>query len=291
MKKIGIIMLIFLGIGIFPAHSQQRSDLYPFSMEFNPDRTLIRINAPEGYERYPLEKMDMFQAWLTNLPLSPEGTPLSRWDRQAIMSADSITAVIDFGVGTPQQRDADIPMQLVMEFLRASNSLGDFPIILDKGDTVTYNKWLAGEYYFNSAQKIAYKETPKRESSDMEYYRYLQFVITQNENRSLIRNLIPITEQEIIPGAIYVQFRKDDPDSAGHAAVILDVCSNKKGQNMYLAGWGGSNPAHAFFVARPWPISDRTWFTLAELKQQLNEYGDGSFYRFGARFPLPKSTQ
>lgn len=290
MKKIVIASFLLFMATASSTFSQTPSVLYPFSMEYNPDRTLIRIDTPEGFDRYPIKNMDMFQAWLTNLPLCPTGRRVARWDNQAIMNADSVTAVIDFGVETSNQRDADIPLQLMMEFLRASNKLGDFPIILNQGDTVAYDKWLNGEYYYNSAQKLAYKDGPKREATDQEYYRYLQFVITQNDNKSLRRNLVPIAESEIIPGSIYIQFQKNAPDSSGHAAVILDVCANKNGETLYLAGWGG-NPAHAFYVARPWPITKQTWFSLAELKQQLKEYGDGSFYRFPARFPLPKAMK
>jgi len=290
MKKIGVASFLLFTIIAFSAFSQAPSALYPFSMEYNPDRTLIRIDSPEGFDRYPIKKMDMFQTWITNLPLCPAGRRVARWDNQAIMSADSVTAVIDFGVATSNQRDADIPLQLMAEFLRASNKLGDFPIILNQGDTVTFDKWLNGEYYYNSAQQLAHRDGPKREASDQEYHRYLQFVITQNDNKSLRRNLVPITESEIAPGAIYIQFQKDAPDSTGHAAVILDVCANKKGETLYLAGWGG-NPAHAFIVARPWPITKRIWFNLAELKQQLKEYGDGSFFRFPTRFPLQKAMK
>ena len=190
MKKAVTVCLLFTVVFALSAFSQPPSDLYPFSMEYNPNGPLIhRINTPAGYERYPMNKMDMFQAWVTNLPLAPEGRRVARWDNQAIMGADSVTAVIDFGVGTSQQKDADIPLQLAMEFLRASDKLGDFPIILNIGDTITYNKWLGGEYYFTSAQKLARKDGPKREASDQEYYRYLQFVISQNDNKSLLKNM------------------------------------------------------------------------------------------------------
>jgi len=68
MKKIGVASFLLFTIIAFSAFSQAPSALYPFSMEYNPDRTLIRIDSPEGFDRYPIKKMDMFQTWITNLP-------------------------------------------------------------------------------------------------------------------------------------------------------------------------------------------------------------------------------
>jgi hypothetical protein len=292
MKKSAIFPFLLISILAMSVFSQEPpSQLYPFSMEYNPEVNLIRIATPTGYERYPSKKMDLYQAWLTNFPLRAPRTPVARWDGQKVMEADSVTGVIDFGVGTPHQKNADIPVQVIMEFLRVNNALGDFPYIIITGDTVTYNRWLEGEYYYNSAQVLSYKKSAtKREASDREYYSYLQFVLHLNEIKTLLKNFIPISEKEVAPGNFFIQFDKESSDSAGHAAVILDVCQNNKDEAMYLVGWGG-NPAHDFIVARPRPISARKWFSLDELKEHLKNYGEGNFYRMAAEFPLRKKIQ
>jgi hypothetical protein len=289
-KDIALLSLIFVLIA-YPAHSQMGRELYPFSTEYNPQRLLLTIDPPPGFERTSAKKLNLFQAWVTNLPLNNPRMPVARWDGQRVMGIDSITAVIDFGVGTPQQRNADIPIQLLMEFLRATNSLGDFPIIIGKGDTITYNKWLGGEYYLTAAQEVAYRKADTmRPPSDKEYYRFLQYVLNETEIESLLKNLTPISEDEIAPGTLYIQKGNGSDSSGGHVAVILEVCANKKGEALVLAGWGG-NPAHSFYVARPLPVSDMVWFSIPALKQHLAEYGDGGFYRFSAQFRLPKDIK
>jgi hypothetical protein len=281
MKKMFALVLMFAFISVLHAvaPAQGPSALYPFSMRYNPDLNLLRVFAtPPGYDRYPEQKMTEFQAWLTNLPLLPPAMPVALWNGQVVQSYDSIGGVIDLGVGTEQQRDADIPIQLIMEYLRAAKGLGEYPFIVSPKDTMTFTKWLNGTYAFDSRMKLIHQPGPKRDASDDEYYRFMSLVMHFIEGRSLLLNLTPIEEKDIAPGSLYIQF-KDDQDSLGHTAVILEVCINPKGEQLLLVGWGG-RPARSFAVARPFPISDQVWFTVAELKDRLKEYGPGQFYRF-----------
>lgn len=283
MKRKVILSLLLAIIGLVPALAQPPSPIYPFSMSYDSSLNLMTVvSEPPGFTRYPDAKVTPFQLWLTNLPLLPLNIAVARWDGQIIMRADSTGGVIDFGVGSENQKDADIPLQLLLEYLRVRGSLGNYPIIIRRGDTLTYNKWLNGIYSNGPRNELFYTPGEKREASEMEYYRYLQLIITENDGKSLIKNLIPVDDNNIAPGTIFVQFRKDVPDSTGHTAVILDVCTNPKGELRILAGWGG-DPAQSFFVARPLPISDRVWFTLEEFKQRLQKYGEGNFYRFPNR--------
>jgi len=262
------------------ALAQTPSKLYPFSLDFKPEKTILQaIPAPPGYERFPSAKMNVFMAWITNLPLRPFSNPVVRWDKQILMKADSISGVIDVGVISTNQKDADLPLQLAMEFLRVAGALADFPIILRPADTVNFGKWLNGKYTTGGKDRLNYTPGEKREISETEFYRYLEFVMRRMENKNLLLNLAAVNEKDIHPGDLFIQFRKGDADSIGHAAMIFDVALNKEGDVMLLAGWGGI-PARNFAIYRPLPISERKWFTLDEMKAYLAEFGDGRFYRF-----------
>ncbi|SYZ72012.1 exported hypothetical protein [Candidatus Zixiibacteriota bacterium] len=259
--------------------AQGPSEIYPFSMKYNPELNLLRVfETPAGYERFPEQKMTHFQAWLTNLPLLPPAMPVALWNGEKVQSYDSIGGVIDLGVGTEQQQDPDIPIQLIMEYLRVAGALNDYPFVVTPTDTMTFGKWLDGTYTFDSRMKLIHTPGPKRVADANEYYRFMSMVMHFITGRTLLLNLSPIDEKDIDPGTLYVQF-KNDQDSVGHTAVILDVCANAKGEQLLLVGWGG-HPAQSFAVARPFPITDRAWFTVPELKDRLKDYGAGQFYRF-----------
>ncbi len=282
MKKvvIGLFFVIIMFSDLFGQEEKPKSNIFPFSENYDSNNTLIMaIGEPSGYKRSTNIGMSVFMAWITNLPMRPKGSPVTKWNGQVMMGADSVNGVIDLGVGTINQKDADIPLQLVLEYLKARDALYDSPIIVGNGDTVTYNKWLNGKYLKDPRMNLIYEKGEKKENTLKEFYRFLEFVMVMNENKTLIKNLESVKEDGIMPGDLYIQFNKDDADSSGHCSIIFDVAANEKGEKVYLAGWGGT-PPHALYVARPLPISYRRWFTMEELKERLAEYGEGEFYRF-----------
>lgn len=279
--KITVHILLVLGILLsFATAAGQQSRLYPFSAEYDPERTLLRaFPAPPGYERSVMSELTPFTAWLTNLPLGDKYRPVVKWNNQIIFRADSINGVIDLGITSKHQRDADLPLQFAMEFLRVFGKLEQFPIILSPKDTVSYERWLNGKYRKDARQNLTYKKGKTRESTEKEYYRFIEFVMRYNENKTFLLNLNPIEENDVRAGDLFIQFDKNDSDSTGHTAMILDICKNKKGDILLLSGWGG-NPARSFYVSRPWPVNERRWFTFEELNRQLAEFGEGKLYRF-----------
>jgi len=231
MKKfiIALFVLLMLFTSVFSQEKRTFSKIYPFSKDYNPGNTLLMsFPAPYRYNRLPSAEMIEYMAWITNLPLRPKGSPVYKWNRQIIMDADSVNGVIDIGVGTKNQKDADILLQLLMEYLNAIDALYYFPIIVGNDDTVTYNNWLNGKYLKKPRKNLIYEKGDKREHSIKEYYRFLEFVMTMTENKTLIKNLSPVKEKDILPGDLYIQFDKENTDSTGHASIIFDVCLMKK---------------------------------------------------------------
>jgi len=282
MKRIviGLFIVLFTFSMLMAQDDAPKSKVFPFSKSYDKNRTLIMaIGEPPGFKRTTGANMNTYMAWISNLPMRPKGSPVSKWNGQPFMEADSIIGVIDIGVGTQNQKDPDILMQLVIEYLNARGALEDFPIIVGNGDTVTYRKWLNGKYLKDPRMNLIYEKGEGKEASPTEFYRYLEFVMGMNDNKTIIKNLDPVNEDEILPGDLYIQFAVDGDNSTGHASLIFDVAANDKGERRYLAGWGG-NPPHSLYVARPLPPSHRHWFKMDELKEHLAEYGEGRFYRF-----------
>lgn len=282
MKKvvIGLFVVLVLFSDLFAQEDKPKSMIFPFSRDYDANNTLLMaIREPYGYKRSTGAGMSTYMAWITNLPLRPKGSPVTKWNGQIMIDADSVNGVIDLGIGTRNQKDADIPLRLLLEYLKARDALYDFPIIVGNGDTVFYDKWLNGKYLKDPRMNLIYEKGTKKEHTLREFYRFQEFVMVMNENKTILRNLIPIKEKNLMPGDLFIQFDTENNDSSGHASIIFEICSNEKGERMYLAGWGGT-PPHALYVARPLPLSHRRWFSMDELEEHLAEYGKGKFYRF-----------
>ena len=280
MKKYSVMIaavLLLLGMAAIESFAQ---NTYPFSFNYNSTRTLIIVfNQPEGCVRFPIKQMSEYQIWLTNMPLKPVNTPVAWTNRHVVYEADSILGVIDLGVTSHNQKDPDIPIQILWSYYRTQKAYDKMAMVIDEGDTVRYSKWLEGSYSFKANGKLKYKSTGKREHTNKDFFRCLELAMARTSNKTLVNfNVDPITEKEIEPGDLFVQFKKDDPDSTGHTAMILDVCYDTDGKIFLLTAMGG-DPAQSFYIPKPKSIN-RDWMTIDELKAFLSEYGDGNFYRF-----------
>lgn len=283
MKKGLLFLLLFVFAAALSGMAEPINKAYPFSLDYNKDRTILNVfRTPAGYERYPTPKMNLYMAWLTNMPLKPEKHPVVKWDTQIMMGPDSINGVIDLGITSMNQKDPDLAIQLLIEFLRVANQLERFPIQLSEKDTVSYGRYIRGKYSTDARGNLLYKEGEERESNEKEYYRFLEFVMGHIDNKTLLYNLTPVDDKDVAPGCLYIQFDPNDPDSAGHTSIIFDVAVNQNDDSdiLLLPGWGGV-PAHNIYLARPLPIApNNKWFTLKGFRERMAEYGKGTFYKF-----------
>jgi hypothetical protein len=279
MKCLRYLTLIFFLILSSQLRAQE-SRAYPFAVKIYPDRILSKvISPPQGYSRIPEGKLTDYQYWVVNFPMLLPAFPITTWDGQKLFGADSANGVINFGIRSPQQRDADIPIQMIACYLLVKDSIWNFPFVVRDNDTIMYSKFLSGQYVLDSRRKIKYVPGEVRDSSQNEFNHFLQLMLDYTNNRTLLYNMDPIEEKDIVPGTFYIQLKNPSPDTIGHTAVILDVCYGPTGDMKVLAGWGG-DPATLFYVARPLPPSKKQWFSIPELKKSLEQYGEGKFYRF-----------
>lgn len=284
MKSCFLYLLAILMMTATASMAEPINKAYPFSMEYNKDRTILNaFRTPAGFERYPLKKMNIYMAWLTNMPLKPVDYPVVKWDTQKMMGPDSINGVIDLGITSMNQKDPDVAIEFVIEFLRAVRQLEQFPILFNDKDTVYYERYLSGKYAADARGNLLYKkEGEPRESNEKEFYRFLEFVMGRIDNKTLLHNLVPVDDKDVAPGCLYIQFDPNDPDSTGHTAIIFDVAINQNNADdiLLLPGWGGV-PAHNVYLARPLPIApNNLWFSLEGFKKRISEYGPGKFYKF-----------
>ena len=264
-----------------PEHAPNK--LYPFAFNYNENYTILRLYpTPKGYERYPENKMSMYQAWLTNLPIWPDQYTVALWNENDTVKAGRVAAVLDLGVRTPNQTGVNIPLQLLWTARRVFNKPNEIEYILSPKDTVTYTHWLSGKYGFDGAGNLVFRPGEKREHSDKDYFRFLEFAMHQNTPELLAYNSKKIDPKNIAPGDLYIQYKDVKTDSVGHTAIILDVCTNKSGDVLVIPAWGG-NPAHSVMIPKSSNAELSPWMNLDELRDRLAQYGPGQFYNFARK--------
>jgi hypothetical protein len=259
---------------------EKKVNLFPFAEDYNPERSLLQVvKTPQGYDRYPAKKMTPYQAWLSNLPLKPAGTPIISWDGDTLTPPDSFWGVLDIPITSPEITDADVPMLLLLTFFKLSGQIDKIKVRLKDGVLLTYDLWLSGTYYEDAVKPPVYVEGERRPDSDEEFQAFLDFVFRNVDNKILKNNLKNKDARVLRPSQLFLQFKDGDPDSAGHTAIILDVAQSPGKKQKLLVAYGG-NPAQSIIIPRAWAGDESMWFTYEELREYLKEYGVGWYFRY-----------
>jgi len=280
-----IILLIFLltiGSIISAQETEQIKNPFPFAQYNNPKMSLIsQVANPEGYDRYPADKLTMFQLWLSNLPLMPKETPVLNWKGKKIAEADEHNRILDMKIESKYITDADIPVLFLMHFFRMQGKLDKFKIVLKKNFTVNYSDWLKGEYVDEKNRGLYFRNKGlSRVDSDEEFQKYVEFVVKYFDTKSLRMNVSHADSRVFQPSHMYIQFKENDPDSIGHTAVILDIAFAEYKPRKMLVAYGG-NPAQSVVVPNIGKLGiNGGWLTFEELREHLKEFGGGYIYRW-----------
>jgi len=283
MKKSVLVIVIGILVIVGNLFGQKSTPLlYPFSFEYNPQRTLLlTYSEPEGYVRVPLSDLSDYQVWLTNISLRQQKSNVHNWEGQILIDDSLVHGVLDISIGSPQQKDPDLPVYLRWIYYRVKDHRDSMSIVISSADTINYTRWLEGRYSLRPGGKgLNYRPEEKRPHNQTEFYRCLELAMGQINNKNLLLNVMPVADKDIMPGDLFIQFDSDDSDSSGHTAMIFDVCRGKTINDiLVLAAWSG-DPPHSVYLPRDNRAEHSPWLTVAELRQHLAEFGEGRFYRF-----------
>ena len=172
-----------------------------------------------------------FGAWLGQLALRPEGTPVLTHDGRPVGGHRARVVDLPLVEGDLQQC-ADSAIRLRAEWLRGQGA--EVMFHATSGDPMPWSRWQGGQRPFAVGNKLLW-----RPGTSGGWEAYLAKVFTWAGTRSLAHDTDPATDP--VPGDLLV-----DPGSPGHAVVLLDV-AQRDGSTWLLVG-EGFMPAQDFHV-------------------------------------------
>lgn len=202
----------------------------------NPFTTVAAIPLPEGYTRSMLEK-GSFGEWLRNFPLKKDKTVyIFNGNRKANQAAQF--AVLNISTGKKDlQQCADAIMRLRAEYLYEQKR---FPEIIFRD---------------NNNTSYALSPLPDRNSFDA----YLEKVFSWCGTLSLEKQLKKVpTIESIAPGDVFIK-----GGSPGHAALVMDVAINTKGEKIFLLANGYMPAQDIHIVVNPTDNFISPWYRAA----------------------------
>jgi hypothetical protein len=202
----------------------------------NPYHTINQIPVPDGFKRVPVASLS-FGEWLRMQSLKKEKTVFlfngsPKYNQQAQF------AVLDISTGNKDlQQCADAIMRLRAEYL--------------------YQQHRYTEIVFkdNSGKRYECPSNANRE----QFNKYLELVFSWCGTISLEKQLTPVKDvNEVQPGDVFIK-----GGSPGHAAIVMDVVQNAKGERMIMVA-NGYMPAQDIHVVRNIFNEESPWIEVNE---------------------------
>ena len=201
----------------------------------NPYPTIAAIPLPEGFERISADS-NSFAEWLRGRPLKEDKT-VHLYDGSHKKNQLAQFAVLDISVGDKNlQQCADAVMRLRAEYL--------------------FDKKRFAEIVFTDNNKTNYAFEPPY--SRVHFTDYLQQVFGMCGSASLAKQLKPVVHfSDIIPGDVLI--RGGFP---GHAEIVMDVASNKKGEKIFMLAQSYMPAQDIHVLLNPEKTATTPWYSI-----------------------------
>ena len=182
----------------------------------NPSAKTIatRFAPPAGFERNVAES-NSFATYLRSLPLKPWNSKVLYFNGNPKNTPDVYISVIALGIGKKDLHQcADAVMRLRAEYLYAHRRF----------DEIHFNFVADGKPRY-------FKNYAKGDYSYAKFWKYMEFIFTSANTRSLHNELKPTPISKMQIGDIFIQ--KGVP--FGHAVMVIDMAENRAtGRKVYL---------------------------------------------------------
>ncbi|MFM1814231.1 MAG: hypothetical protein RLZ98_926 [Pseudomonadota bacterium] len=258
-----------------PAGGQYAGGAYPWP--HGAGRTLeAAVAPPRGFVRRPVAA-GSFAAWLRQLPMKADGSPVRLHTGGLKWRQDVHAAVVDIDTGRRDlQQCADAVMRLRAEWLRAAGREREIGFDYTGGGRVDYARWADGWRPDAKGKRWAKKANADRSYEG--FRKYLTNVFVYAGTYSLARELKPVKGGDVRVGDVFIK-----GGFPGHAVLVADMVekpatgerrfillqSYMPAQDIHVLKNPQAEDGSPWYPARfSWPLATPEWtFPMGALKR------------------------
>jgi hypothetical protein len=221
-----------------------------------PDASLEqRFPAPPGYVRVKVEP-NSFAAWLRDLPVAAEGTPVKSFDGKETLAGDDdfMAGVIAIDVGSQDlQQSADVIIRLHAEYMWSRGEKDQISYRSATKLSLPLSRWEKGQRLIADGANVFWVVKGKPAEIDhAELRRYLDSVFTWANSTSLGPRSEPVEDpKQLTAGDFFLQGQD--------LAVVLDMAEKPSGERVALLAKAREH-AENIHVLRPGKAT--AWFSV-----------------------------
>ena len=220
-----------------------------------------------------------FAAFMRNLRLKPDGSPVLLYNGEEKYNQSAHIAVFDFEIGDQDlQQCADSIIRLYAEYYW---SVGDYDKIafhLTNGFLMEYEKWRDGYRLAVRGNSTSWIKSAGYDDTYDNFLSYLKTVYMYAGTLSLDSECTEINFAEIAPGDLFIE-----GGSPGHCVLVIDIAENSSGEKAFLLAQGYM-PAQDIHVLKN-PLHEKDpWYYASEITFPLKTpqwtFAEGSLKRW-----------
>jgi len=264
--RILILIIIFSILTCFPALNQtfpnNQSDFEAIETRFPP---------PEGFKRIQVKKKS-FAAYLRNLPLLAEHSPVKDYRGHIKKSAEDTTvaAVFAYSIrGKKLEQCMDIILRFYAEYLWSQQRQEEICFYLPGAYPLKWTDWKNGFRPIYHGVKLNLTKTGSPDSSRNSFEAYLWEIFYRSNTQTAYFAYNKVKQEEVQIGDFIVKKGKK-----GHAVLIVDIATDSLGNKVGLIGQGDT-PACQFYLlnyqkGNPWfPFASESAYPALPIKKKM----------------------
>lgn len=195
------------------------------------------------------EVLSPYAVFLKNLPVKPKGSPVLLYNGQQKGNQDAHVAVVDMELSRRDlQQCADAVMRLRGEFLFSQKRF----------DEIHFN-------FLSDGKPRFFLNYSKGDTSYASFRRYMDWVFTYANTRSLHGELEPVSIEKIQAGDVFIVTGRP----FGHAVIVTEVAKQQNGQVRFRLAQSYMPAQETHILKNPLHPDNGGWYFLHEIGEEL----------------------
>ena len=218
-----------------------------------------RFTAPEGYTKDSYDK-GSFGTFVRGYSMKEDKAKVLLYDGSEKGNQSSAAAVFSMKVGDRNlQQCADSIIRMYAEYFYQKKQYDHMNFHFVDGFECSYQKWLNGYRVAFHNGKTVWRKMSGEDSSYSSFEKYLNVVFAYASTISLEKECKVIDRKQMQIGDVFIK-----AGSPGHVIMVVDVCTDKKGNKAVLLAQGYM-PAQEFHVITNPRHKEDPWYYEDEI--------------------------
>lgn len=227
-------------------------------------KTLMdRILTPKGYIRV-ISDENSLSKFIRHYEMKSDGSNVKLFDGKDKKNQDSHVAIFNLPLENyDHQQSAESVIRMYAEYYMRIKQYDKISVKLSNNFDANYGIWRKGYRLKSLVREFIWVRDDRVNDSYDSYKEYLKTIFSYVSPNTMDKESVEVTLDKIEVGDILIK-----AGDKGYVIMVVDVCTNAKGEKAFLLAQGGV-PAQEFYILKNPAHSDDPWYYVNEINYPL----------------------